>query len=104
MEASTIGGSLINALQSPAARANPFFSYPLEPSLDIVAGIISERQVGYLAADWCLGKTPVFQQLALCVVKGIPFLGLETSKRPVIILDAETPYEDYRPSIERIAQ
>lgn len=82
---------------------NQFFAYPIEAPPDIVSGIISERQIGYLAADWCLGKTPVFQQLALCVAKGIPFLGQETIKRPVVILDAETPYEDYRPSIERIA-
>src|ERR1700687_223525 len=71
--------------------ANQFFSYPIEAPPDIVSGIISERQIGYLAADWCLGKTPVFQQLALCVAKGIPFLGQETAKRPVVILDAETP-------------
>jgi hypothetical protein len=84
--------------------ANEFFGYSLQTPPDIVSGIISERQIGYLAADWCLGKTPVFQQLALSVVKGIPFLGQETTQRPVIILDAETPYEDYRPSIERIAK
>src|SRR6266446_5016630 len=89
---------------SSLAVANQFFSYPIEAPPDIVSGIISERQIGYLAADWCLGKTPVFQQLALCVAKGIPFLGQETTKRPVVILDAETPYEDYRPSIERIAK
>lgn len=89
---------------SSLRAANQFFSYPVEAPPDIVSGIISERQIGYLAADWCLGKTPVFQQLALCVAKGIPFLGQETNKRPVVILDAETPYEDYRPSIERIAK
>ena len=84
--------------------ANPFFNYPLEAPPDVVSGLISERQIGYLAADWCLGKTPLFQQLALSVAKGDPFLGQESTQRPVIVLDAETPYEDYRPSIERIAK
>jgi hypothetical protein len=95
-----------NLISDPSslAVANEFFSYPIEAPSDIVSGIISERQIGYLAADWCLGKTPVFQQLALCVAKGIPFLGQETAQRPVVILDAETPYEDYRPSVERIAK
>ena len=97
------GTNLIRG-QSSLSVANQFFSYPVEAPPDIVSGIISERQIGYLAADWCLGKTPVLQQLALCVAKGIPFLGQETAKRPVVILDAETPYEDYRPSIERIAK
>ena len=96
----------INLISAPSSLpvANQFFSYPVDAPPDIVSGVISERQIGYLAADWCLGKTPVFQQLALCVAKGIPFLGQETAKRPVVILDAETPYEDYRPSIERIAK
>lgn len=97
-EATLVGGP------SSLPVANSFFAYPIEVPPDIVSGIISERQIGYLAADWCLGKTPVFQQLALCVAKGIPFLGQETIKRPVVIFDAETPYEDYRPSIERIAK
>lgn len=89
--------------QSPLASANAFFAHSLEAAPDVVTGILGERQIGYLAGDWSLGKTPLLQELSLSVAAGIPFLGRETSRRPVLVFDAETPYEDYRPSLERIA-
>jgi hypothetical protein len=82
---------------------NPFFRYSMKEPVYVVDGLLSERQIGYFAADWNLGKTPVNQQIALSVASGKPFLGRATTKRQVIVLDAETPYEDYRISIERIA-
>jgi hypothetical protein len=84
--------------------ANPFFAFSTKEPVHVVDGVLSEQQTGFLAADWNLGKTPLKQQMALCVVAGKPFLGRQTTKRPVIVLDAETPYADYRINIERIAE
>jgi hypothetical protein len=83
---------------------NPFFAHPMSESVHIAADLLTEQQIGSLTADWNLGKTPLKQQLALSVGAGLPFLGRPTTKRPVIVLDGETSYPDYRGSFERIAK
>jgi hypothetical protein len=86
------------------AKANPYFAHVRQPAVEIVEGLFQERQIGYLAGDWSLGKTPLLQQWGLSVVAGIPFLGYKDSKRPVIVFDAESADEDYVASLERIAR
>ena len=88
---------------SEFAAYNPFFAHSMKEPPPVVDGLLNEQQQGYLGADWNLGKTPLNQELALSVISGKPFLGRATTKRPVIVLDGETPYADYRVSLERIA-
>lgn len=83
---------------------NPFFAHSMSESVHIVLDLLTEQQMGTLTADWNLGKTPLKQQLAISVCAGLPFLGRPTTKRPVIVLDGETSYPDYRSSFERIAK
>ena len=84
--------------------ANPFFAHSTEEAPFVVDGLLRGQQIGSLTADWNLGKTPALQQLAICAGAGLPFLGRATTRRPVIVLDGETPYLDYRTNFERIAQ
>jgi hypothetical protein len=84
--------------------ANRFFAYPVEEPPYLVDALLREQQIGSFTADWNLGKTPALTQLTICVGAGLPFLGRTTTKRPVIVLDGETPYADYRSGFERIAK
>lgn len=85
------------------ADTNTFFDHELAPPVEVWEGTLQEGQISFLAGDYALAKTPFSQQLALSVAAGLPFLGRRTTKRPVIVLDAESTYGDYRPNIERIA-
>jgi hypothetical protein len=55
----------------------------------VVDGMIPARSVNLLAGDSGLGKTPFTVQMAVCVSAGIPFLGMETTRGPVLYVDFE---------------
>lgn len=56
----------------------------------VVEDLIMEGTVNLLIGDSGLGKTPLLEQLAICVATGIPFLGLDTQKGKVLFCDAES--------------
>lgn len=70
---------------------NRFFAYSTKEAAFVVDALLRAQQIGSLTADRNLGKTPVLQQLTICVGAGLPFLDRATTKRPVIVLDGETP-------------
>lgn len=55
----------------------------------IVEGLVAAGAIGILVGDSGIGKSPLLYQLGLCVAAGIPFLGIHTSKGPVVYLDCE---------------
>ena len=83
---------------------NLFFTRTSKPAMPVWDGVFDEGQIVTLAADWNLGKSPLIQQLGLCIATGSSCLGHGTPERPVIILDTESQYDKYRSSVERIAK
>ena len=56
---------------------------------DIVEGIVREGQLVTLAGSYSVGKSPLLQELAVCIINGIPFFGRKVLKRPVVYFDME---------------
>jgi predicted ATPase len=56
----------------------------------VVEDLLMEGTVNLLVGDSGLGKTPLLEQLAICVATGSPFLGLDTQKGKVLFCDAES--------------
>jgi len=56
-----------------------------------VEGLVPHATVVLLTGEAGAGKSTFVSALASAVSKGQPFLGLKTSKRPVLIIDAENP-------------
>lgn len=56
----------------------------------VVEDLIMEGTVNLLIGDSGLGKTPLLEQLAICVATGTPFLGLDTQQGKVLFCDAES--------------
>ena len=57
----------------------------------VVERLIAAGTVTVLSGDSGSGKTTVATAIAYAVARGLPFGGMSTSKRPVIILDRENP-------------
>ncbi|MFZ5988079.1 MAG: AAA family ATPase [Bacillota bacterium] len=57
----------------------------------VVDKIIPKKAITVLHGKGGVGKTWISLILANCVSKGIPFMGLETEKMPVVYVDLENP-------------
>jgi RecA-family ATPase len=57
----------------------------------LVEGFIAEGTINMLSGDAGSGKTTVASAVASAVERGVPFAGLETQRRPVLMLDGENP-------------
>lgn len=55
----------------------------------VISGLIPENSVNLLAGDSGIGKSPFLVQMGLCMAAGIPFLGQDTLKGPVLYVDYE---------------
>lgn len=62
-----------------------------EPVKHVVENHIAERTMGVVSGEAGSGKTTYIMALAYKVAIGEPFAGLQTSQRPVLILDRENP-------------
>jgi hypothetical protein len=60
------------------------------PPAPVVEDLLMEGTVNLLIGDSGLGKTPLLEQLAICVGAGLPFLGLQTQQGKVLFCDAES--------------
>ena len=55
----------------------------------LVAGLIAEGTANVLTSEPGAGKTTFALALGHCVARGVPFAGMTTAKRPVLVLDRE---------------
>ena len=64
--------------------------------------MIAEGTVVLLSAESGSGKTTLMTVVAHAVSKGIPFAGLATARKPVLMLDKENPLSVVRERLERL--
>jgi len=86
--------------------ASDFFTFDVAvaPSLEVVQGLIREKQIGAFAGPFGIGKSPSQTDLAVHVAHGIPWCGRDVSQRPVIQIDFETPQETYIANVQQISK
>lgn len=89
------GSALLNPANDAMLSANILDKDQLRrlastPPNPIVEDMLMEGTVNLLIGDSGLGKTPLLEQLAICVATGIPFLGLQTTQGKVLFCDAES--------------
>ncbi len=68
----------------------------------VVKELLPAGSIGLLVGDSGLGKSPLAYQMGLCVAAGVPFLGLETCKRRVVLCDFENGIADIHKLVERL--
>lgn len=99
--------------QSLRADQNTFASNSIEDFADhdaedsclpkeIVEGLVREGQLSICAGVFGVGKSPLVTDLGVHVATGTPWCGRSVLRRPVIILDFETPSAVYRQNVRRI--
>jgi hypothetical protein len=76
--------------------ASDFIREPEEETRWLVDGMFPSGGVSLLAAKPKVGKSTLARQLAVCVARGEPFLGRETSKGPVVYLALEEKRSEVR--------
>ena len=69
---------------------------------EVVSGLVYRNTVNINVGDSSLGKTPFMFQMGLCVAHGLPFIGQETTRGRVLIVDYEN-YGDALDFIESLA-
>jgi len=68
----------------------------------VVDGIIAQGALHMLTSEPGAGKSTFMSSLAYAVSFGREFMGRATSKRPVLLLDAENPYPAIRERFGRL--
>jgi AAA domain len=70
----------------------------------LIKGLVPAHSIGILVGDSGLGKSPLMYQAGLCVATGIPFLGRETRKGRVLMLDFENGLGDMIELVDRLSR
>ena len=70
----------------------------------IVENLLSERQLGVIAGNSGLGKSPGLYQLSICAAAGAPFLGDRTLETDVLYFDFENGSAASHQLAERISK
>ncbi|MGH9716788.1 MAG: AAA family ATPase [Candidatus Acidiferrales bacterium] len=58
-------------------------------TVDVIEGMLPQGSVNIIVGDSGIGKTPLVHQMAYAVGAGVPFVGFNTRKAPVLIADFE---------------
>ena len=86
----------VSQFAPPPIPLFPVLSYPgadVEQEW-IVEGILREGTLNSIVGEKKIGKSYLTHQLCFCVQNGVPFLGKQTHKRDVLLLDYEMePYD-----------
>jgi len=61
----------------------------LEPPPDVVEGFIPGSSLAVFSGDGGIGKSYVLLEMAACVAQGKPWLNMNTTQMPVLIIDLE---------------
>lgn len=80
-----------------------FYERHREERPEIVQNVIRQSQLATLSGPYGVGKSPALADLVVHRVHGIPWLGHEVAKGPVIHIDHETPGPVYKANLERIS-
>jgi hypothetical protein len=83
--------------------SSDFFERNSEERVEIVEGVIREGDIVVLAGNYGKGKSPVIADLTVHLINGMDWCGRKVSRRPVIVLDFESPGPDYKKTIHNIA-
>jgi hypothetical protein len=70
----------------------------------LIKELLPARSIALLVGDSGLGKSPLVYQAGLCVATGLPFLGYETRKGRVLIVDFENGIADMGELIEQLSR
>lgn len=68
----------------------------------VVEGIVAAGTLNVLAGDSGSGKTTLASAICSSVERGVPFAGLTTQRRPVLMLDRENPLSVVAERFERL--
>jgi hypothetical protein len=68
----------------------------------VLDGIFAEGALHMLTSEPGAGKSTLMSSAAFAVSRGLEFMGRATSKRPVLLLDAENPYPAIRERFRRL--
>ena|SRR5215469_16502041 len=90
-------------IREATAEETGFFAGDDEPRPEIVEGLIREGQLVTFAGPYGMGKSPIFADLAVHVIRRVPWCGRKVSQRSVIACDFETPVTTYRRNVKNIA-
>jgi hypothetical protein len=92
--------------EGPSPGPNPapnFFERNTTLGVEIVEGMIRERQLVVFAGPFSVGKTPFLTDLTVHVLNGRECHGRAVQKRPVIVFDFESSGPKYRKDVRSIA-
>ena len=73
-------------------------------SNDLVEGLLPTKSISLVVGESGLGKSPLLDQLGICVAAGIPFLGRPTRQGRVVIADFENGIGDAVELIENLSR
>jgi hypothetical protein len=90
--------------QARKNRYNPPSFYDEEPCPEVLEGIFAEGDIFALGGEFHVGKTPLTIDLIVCIVRGLDWCGLKTSRRPVIVMDYESPSAKYKKNVRYCAE
>jgi hypothetical protein len=96
------GSQSIAAPSKPPAPSN-FFDRNAEERVEIIEGILREGDIAVLAGNYGKGKSPAIADLTIHLINGREWCGRKVSKRPIVVLDFESPGPDYKKTIRVIA-
>jgi hypothetical protein len=68
--------------------------YELQRGTPLIENFCRKGEVVLLTAASKMGKSWFFQNCAICIAEGVPFLGLETARSDVLMLDLELSQAD----------
>lgn len=72
---------------------------------DFIQGFIPRRSLGIMVGEWGLGKSPFGIQMAICAAVGIPFLGMNVSKKcRVLYVDFENSAKGFCNIVEGLCK
>jgi hypothetical protein len=81
-----------------------FFERNIGEPAEIIEGILREGQLAAFGGPFGMGKTPVLIDLIVCIIHGLNWCGRRVERRPVIVIDCETPGADYKKAVKAISE
>ena len=71
---------------------------------DVIEGLVPGESVTMLSGDGGIGKSYILIEAALMVAQGLPWLGMETTRMPVLIIDLENRLPRIANRVQSIAR
>jgi hypothetical protein len=81
-----------------------FFERNTTLPVEIVEGLIRERQIVAFGGPFNIGKSPLLSDLGMHILTGRSWCGRAVERRPVIHFDFETPGPVYKENVRNLAK